>query len=463
MKLDANKKAALMYAGLIVSCLFLPPVFTLVYALVFIVTIAYMCAMARKNSIEFLIALPVLFSAIQNVYLGISIKKFSVLFLQILLTINIAIVWTSLFLMIFLRRVIYKKYLWLTLSIVIIIAQSIILFMAYPTAIVAYLSSLRNILAPMTIYYFSISFCKGINYNKLYSILNLISIFVVTFGFVELLIGNSLWQYFNIARLWELKGLSIGSQIVPGNFYSSEIINGGHLRRMASTFADPVNLGSFLFAAFMLSWYRKKFFLESATLAACFFSVSKGAFLGLLIFMIIMSWTLYKEKVFALLITFAAVISALLFYFYSQTSSSGSMNAHISGFLRSLPVLYSYPLGLGVGNVGVLASRLGGSMAFKVGVFETGAGMFFSQLGLLGTVIYIYFFIKLAKTPALWNGKDKTMFYTLTLSFFANAAFNEVALSPNSCAMYFIILGCLVNEHSENKNRKALSDVVNKI
>ena len=73
-------------------------------------------------------------------------------------------------------------------------------------------------------------------------------------------------------------------------------------------------------------------------------------------------------------------------------------------------------------------------------------------------VIYIFFFTKLGLAPRNWkNGnsvnaqRQKALYYTLLFSFIANAMFNEVALSPNSCGLYFIEMA-FIQSTMNNKN-----------
>ena len=80
--------------------------------------------------------------------------------------------------------------------------------------------------------------------------------------------------------------------------------------------------------------------------------------------------------------------------------------------------------------------------------------MIIAQTGIVGLGVYIMFFTNLLRTPRkLGGGTDrvKTLYYTLIISFFANAAFNEVALSPNSCVLYFLIIGLLSSKYAIGK------------
>ncbi|HFR3751148.1 TPA: polymerase, partial [Streptococcus suis] len=297
------------------------------------------------------------------------------------------------------------------------------------------------------IFFFSVYSFKNIDLNRVYKYFSLIIFVILIFGVIEYVVGNSIWSSLNIKQLWALKGMPIENRIVPGNWYSSELVGGNQLRRMVSTFADPVNLGSFLFAAYMFAWYFDKKILQIGLLISFVLSVSKGAFLSFLVFVIIYSWIKDRTKIFGIFGLVISTIAGGIFYLFSQSSSYGSMNAHIDGFLSALSVPIHYPFGMGVGSVGVLASKLGSDAALSSEVLETGIGMIIAQLGFVGALIYATFFIILSSFGKKFKEKnDKIMWFTLLYGFLANAMFNEVALSPNSCAFYFIMLGMLYNK-----------------
>lgn len=116
--------------------------------------------------------------------------------------------------------------------------------------------------------------------------------------------------------------------------------------------------------------------------------------------------------------------------------------AHIGGFISSLKLLITNPAGLGIGNVGVLSGLFSSNLS-NTDVIETGIGVIIAELGWIGLICYTVFFVYLYKVPHKWNGnniKRKILYYTILFSFILNALFNEVALSPNSCALYFIEL-----------------------
>ncbi|HEW1206597.1 TPA: polymerase [Streptococcus pneumoniae] len=455
MRISFSKKTmlcGLLYIGLILSVVTIPTIVTFLYSLLFIgiVTVLnYNSILASdEDANSFFVALPIILSSFQNVYLGFGADRLNSVTLQVLLSISIAIITITVFLGIILNRFKSKEFSWLVLSILVIIIQSVILLIFFPTTLPAYLSSMRNILAPLLIFYFSIYGFKNINLQKFYKYMFIIILVVLIFGFIEYIYGNSLWTRLNIKKLWALKGLAIENRVVPGNWHSSELIGGKQLRRMVSTFADPVNLGSYLFAAFMLAWYKNKKLLQVLLLASFVLSVSKAAFLSMLVYIIIYTWVMDKNKILSIFGIIISTVLGLYFYNFSQVSSYGSINAHIDGFFSALSTPLHYPFGMGVGSVGVLASKLGSQTALSSEVLETGIGMIIAQLGFVGVIIYLIFFVKLSVIGKNINNKrDKILWFTLIYSFLANAFFNEVALSPNSCTLYFLILGLLYNKN----------------
>ena len=78
-------------------------------------------------------------------------------------------------------------------------------------------------------------------------------------------------------------------------------------------------------------------------------------------------------------------------------------------------------------------------------VRESGVGVVIGQLGIVGLIGYAVLFISLAKACSrVADKRNRVLGVTLTLAFLANAMFNEVALSPNSAAPYFVIIGLII-------------------
>ena len=349
-----------------------------------------------------------------------------------------------------------SKIVWL---IVIVIIQGTILYLAYPAPITSLISAGRNVLSCLVIYAYSCIIGENSDEKTYYKILNAVALIVVMFGLFEYIGGINIWRNLGITQLWNLKGITTNVAGVPMNWFSSETIGGLQIRRMVSSFADPVNLGTYLFAAFMISWYTGNNVLTVLLSVCCILTISKGALLGFLVFVVMYVWFKDKSKIGVPIIFFLCTLFALRFVEYSMTKSTGSMMAHIGGFISSLKLLITNPAGLGIGNVGVLSGLFSTSLS-NTDVIETGIGVIIAQLGWVGLLCYISFFLYLFYEPRKWklvDMKASVMNYTLLFAFILNALFNEVALSPNSCALYFIELAYLNIKMKYPQKREAIT------
>lgn len=444
MKYNGERFAVIMVLGLcIFSCFIFPGTIT---ASLFVLAMIYMAVVeknallkSRKITNSFYMIVPVLFSAFQNVYLAMGVEHQSSISLQVLLSSHVLLV---MLVVVLNYKLICLKLPNIVLIFLVVLVHGILMYIIYPAPITSLISATRNIISCILIYGYAYIIGEFCDEKKFYNFLNLITWMVILFGIYEYCLGIGVWKSIGITQLWSLKGIAINVAGVPMNWYSSERIGGQQLRRMVSTFADPVNLGTYLFAAFIAAWYCKKKVLTLLIVLCCFLTISKGAMLGFLVFAIVYVWFRDKSKIGVPIIFSICIIFSVIFIEYSISTSTGSLMAHIGGFVSSLSLLVTNPFGLGIGNVGVLSGLFSLSLS-NTDVMETGIGVIIAQLGWVGLLCYVIFFMYLYKLPQKWlkgDIKKKVAYYTLLFSFILNALFNEVALSPNSCALYFILL-----------------------
>lgn len=266
---------------------------------------------------------------------------------------------------------------------------------------------------------------------------------VVVFGLFERF-HPQFWMDADLATLWQKKGIPAPINGLPDNFYSSEQVHGVQQRRMASSFADPVNLGTFLLVAFLAAWYVRRYVIAVVVLVGCVLTISKGALVGLLLFCVVAAYFYLPRRA----LMFAAALCGLVaaaFLTYSYTSSTGSVQAHIGGLLAGLRELPQAPLGHGVGESGVLAGMLSGDVSLPSTAAESGLGVIAGQMGFPGVIAFAVLFVAIAlDLRKISDRRSLAMAWALLLGFGVNASFNEVALSPNSSGAYFLILGLLV-------------------
>lgn len=211
---------------------------------------------------------------------------------------------------------------------------------------------------------------------------------------------------------------------------------------MVSSFADPVNFGTFLFAVFVAAMLVRSRVVMLLTVVAAALTVSKGYALSVLI--LVALWAqVYAHPVVRVLSIVVVLGAGAGFYAFTLDNSTGSTAAHVGGFTAAFTELPGHPLGRGVGNVGVLAGLFDGGGESEVE--ESGIGVVIAQLGVPGIVIYgLFFGTIIVRSHRLRDPRLRLGALALVLGFLANAAFNEVAMSPNSAAPYFVILGLLL-------------------
>lgn len=422
----------------------------LVYFLVFCIFTAVVLLesyMVSRREFSFYLAIPVLISATQNVYLGVVSPFATDTQIRIMLITNFLFSIILMFIL-FLRtpyrfnQELYNKALTI---LILLIFYSIGTIGIFHVNITSGLASLRNIIAPMMFLLIGLLGSSNVYLKRFLKYVTWIAVFVLFFGVLERFFLKDIWVQLNLADLWQKKGIPINPITgLPPNFYSSELIGGQQLRRMVSSFADPVNLGTFLFFSFMAAWYLKKRVLAVMLVISFFLVVSKGALLGFLVFCVVWSYYKLSKTGFVLVLT-GAGLAGIAFVFYSLTNSTLSMVLHFTGFIAAFKELIFHPLGRGLGNVGVLAGLY--SSGVQTEIAESGLGMVIGQLGIGGLVLYLYFFIFVYKNSnRIQEISEKILAKSLLFSILPNIMFNEVALSPNSSAVYFITLGTLIGQ-----------------
>lgn len=273
IKLKYNKERFILFAILalcIFSCLILPGMITMLLS---VLAMGYMAvaeknALVKKNKItnSLFLVIPVFFSAFQNVYLAIGVNHQSSLSLQIMLSLHILLIMMMIILN---SKLVFSKIPNVLLLLLVLLAYGLVMYVAYPAPITSLISASRNIISCMLIYVYAYTIGEVSDERAFYRYLNLIAWVVVLFGIYEYLGGIGIWKNLGITQLWNLKGIKTNVAGVPMNWFSSEKIGGQQLRRMVSTFADPVNLGTYLFAAFMISWYSGEKMLTLLLVGCC--------------------------------------------------------------------------------------------------------------------------------------------------------------------------------------------------
>ena len=225
-------------------------------------------------------------SAIQNVVLGMLVYELTGQMLKVVLVMNF-IEYFILFIFVFMLSL-GRGALGFPINYLVIIAlvcaASMVVMHSEINAAVA---SFRDVTAMYL--YFTIGWFIA-KYGRLTSIsglkfgLILLVFFIFSFGVAERFLDQNLWRSLNITQLWLQKGLNVQPNGFPGNFYAAERLNGEYIRRMVSSYADPINLGTNLFLFFVLGWYFRAYYISILCFVMILCAISKGAIMGVMLF-----------------------------------------------------------------------------------------------------------------------------------------------------------------------------------
>ena len=413
-----------------------------------------------RRDISFYLFLPLLISAVQNVYLGLVAQQAFALQLQLAIGLNVFLGFAFTFLLLAQTRSTFAVDPLAGLAALIaatLMVYGIATWFAFKGAALPALSSLRNILSPALFLLFGLLAARRVSVDRFFAYVCGLGWLIIAFGVLERVFLPDLWRDLNIAVLWPKKGIpNITFWGLPSNFVSSELINGEHVRRMVSLYGDPVNFGAVLFLIMMVAWYTRRYALMIAALVCIVAAISKGGLQGVLVFASVWGLVNLRGPMLALLLM-AVLALGVGFATYSYFSSTQSLFIHLSGLWSALRELPGHPLGQGLGNVGVLAQE--GSETK-----ESGLGLVIGQLGIVGLASYAIFMLAIfARARYVQPTRERVFSLSLLCAVALNVAFNEVALSPNSSAGYFIVLGLACAKWGNRAPRPGLAAARNSL
>ena len=401
---------------------------------------------SSQRDISGYVLIPLWISATQNLYLGAVAEQADPLSIQVSLLAHIVYAVGLVSVFGFVLKANIKDPL---VKVSAAVALALLLFGVVSVALlnapmVAMVTSARNMITPAVFLLLGLLAAQRVRQDHFTRIVLALAWLTIAFGCVEYVLSEWVWGLFNIDTLWIKKGIpNLAHWGLPANFVSSERFFGEQIRRMASSYADPVNFGTVVFFFFMLAWYGRHWVLAIFCLLAIALAISKGALLGLLIFLTVWAYYCGGRFLFICGALVASVLGAAMVG-YTLLHSTQSLLTHVQGLAAAITGLPAHPFGRGLGGVGVLAE---GSDDIR----ESGLGLIIGQLGLLAFVVFGTFFVAIAKRlPSVTDVRERVLVASLFYAIFFNIAFNEVALSPNSCAGYFLLLGVVLGRSRAN-------------
>ncbi len=408
----------------------------------------------RSYELSALLVVPIFIAAFQNAYLGLLARQMNPLSVQLSLVMHW--IWAAacvLALGVSLARkhggLLFSRTFWMILG---LLAYSFILAVVFGVSPLAAFSALRNVTSPLLFFILGVLAFRHTRQEKFGFLVLAIGWGMIIFGLVEYLWGKEFWEIFNLRTLWDKKGLrNFAPWGLPYNFVSSELVFGQQIRRMASSFADPVNFGTVLFMVIAWAWFLRQWTLFGLGVICVVLAVSKGAFLGLLVFIAVWA-VLTRARALAMPLVICCALMGGLFLLYSMFHSTNSVGKHAAGLVAAFRELPTHPLGRGMGNVGVLSGATSD-------VRESGLGVIVGQLGLIGLIGYGYFMFMIFDAVRRHSDlRTQVLGLSLLIGIALNIAFNEIALSPNSCAGYFITLGLIAASVQDAAQKRPLAN-----
>ena len=320
------------------------------------------------------------------------------------------------------------------------------------------LMAIRQVLIGMVGFYFGK--CVILKRNELLffeKILIYTALLASIFGLLEyFFLGDFFWNTIPFKSFIQNKGVSswLGETGVTQNFYTYDFvfIIGDKIRRLVSFFADPMVAGHIILFGAVIAIKRKSNpFLIALLIISALLSFSKGVYLVLILLLVLFfSKHLYEKNKTVFYFFTCSILClgiAVIFYLFSFSGNSSSYK-HILGLVTSLSNISIFGHGLGLSG-SFVTTVMGTSNAALT--TESYIGSIISQLGLVGIILYLSFFLYLLKQLLIKYQQSKFcidyfLCACLLLSLTIESFFSESAISSLGTGIYFIYFGLIYSK-----------------
>lgn len=254
-----------------------------------------------------------------------------------------------------------------------------------------------------------------------YTVLLIYSIFWVLN--LDNMISWELSPFINYHRTGDINDFFIGNttKLFGSTFY-----------RNASLVMDPIVAGYFLAQFSFISIILKKYTISSILLIFLLFTVSKGAFLLLLLSLIFYKTFTIASFRFNILLAVGIITGLIIIALMSQGKNSSYL--HVLGLIYPFlpPLDLNYVIGHNISSGGGLTGS--GSLGL-LGGMESLVGTLQYQLGLVGIVMYLFIFIKVLHFKYGQADEVARLEFAVLMPSFINSFLQE-----NAFNMPFIII-----------------------
>ncbi len=231
---------------------------------------------------------------------------------------------------------------------------------------------------------------------------------------------------------------------VSYDFY--KLITSGVTRLFGLVLDPPISGIILSFGAFFLFLKRRFAFLEIIIIVASVLTLSKGAFfiIVLFVFLALINMGLSQlrfyrtRQVFNVLVMLGLLGLLFVFMFMGNIGLTKSITNHMQGLSRGIQIMFSSPLGTGLGTQG--------NFSPESSVRESFVGALGAQVGILGFVSYIFLMYVVAKSYITQLKRKNYVYWGLSLFFFIyllSAFFSESSISLSGGAIIFFTYGVI--------------------
>lgn len=258
--------------------------------------------------------------------------------------------------------------------------------------------NLRQLLSPVLIigfgYYIKITDEEKI--LRIVKFLYKVIFWVVILGLFFRYIG--MWDYFSLRNYFNLKGIPVDHRGVSYMFYEPAL---SYTERIVSTVLDPISLGHIIATALILCYYsvaingkRRKLLLLTLFIGLIY-TFSKGAILQ-----VVLALFFFNKKLSPLvryIIPISLIIISLL------VINIKGILIHLVGLKNS--IIYMNLFGHGLGMVGNYAKMFADDLSiyYKFKISDTFIGSVIGQIGAIGFIFWVSFFISKIKYAIVGN------------------------------------------------------------
>ncbi len=329
------------------------------------------------------------------------------------------------------------------------------------------IAAVRQLIVPFAFYLFGRSL--NLNNKDFFEIINFfikMSIFAVLFGMVQMVVGLPFFDTLGIENYLMIKYGYIdmyNGYVIRNSMMSYDFIKytGKAYLRMASILVDPVILSQILALAFAFvvsdSDSKLSVFIHRKLSCVLLFlgtmlTLGKGGIIILIIVSLFVWGKKSKDNKFLSYIIYLLLGMAAIYLLISAQAGS-SIDAHLKGVTDIIPIIMKHPFGVGIGEIGNVASLYNENILEVSG--ESFIGSVMGQMGIVGIIIYVVFILgllekynKLKMYSYLYN-----IVYIATNAMWITSFLNNTAISFTNCFMYFMVLGfserviCSYSEH----------------